>query len=91
MVQQTSLSAYEEIKPKLAKRQAEVMWLLYRSKAPLTNKEIAEILDRPINTITPRTNELVKKGLIEIRGIKVVDRRRSLAWGVADKQEKGLS
>jgi len=90
MVQQTSLSAYEEIKSKLGKRQAEVMSLLSASEYPLANREIAKILNREINTITPRVKELRELGLVESFGIKIINGRRNLAWWPVSKQQGEL-
>ncbi|MDX5586539.1 MAG: winged helix-turn-helix domain-containing protein [Aureibaculum sp.] len=62
---QTSMEAYHSNLESLGKNQFKVLQVLSKSKAPLCNKQIAEILDKPINTITPRVNELIKKGLVK--------------------------
>lgn len=60
--QETSGMAYDSVKPELGKRQRDVLRSL--QFGPKTNQEIAEYLNLPINSITPRTNELVKKGIV---------------------------
>lgn len=67
----TSLSAYyDRVKPTLANRQ-KVVFDMLRSKANWTNSELAQTLEWPINTLTPRVNELRKKGLVEESGKRV--------------------
>ena len=87
MVQTTSFLAYQEIKPKLNKRQDEVYTLLLRIGYPRTNYEIAKALGRPINAITPRTLELREKGYIEFKEYKYILERKAMAFGVKDKEE----
>ena len=60
---ETSLDAYKGIKAELGKRQTVVLDVIKHLKNP-TNVEISRYLGLPINTITPRTNELRKKGLV---------------------------
>jgi hypothetical protein len=50
--------------PHLTTRQRPVLHYLRNIGSALTNAEIAAALQRPINEITPRTNELVKQGLL---------------------------
>ena len=64
MIQQTSLLAYEDLKPSLQKREAQVLEVIKKAKAGITNNEISRYLHLPINCITGRTNTLVKKGLV---------------------------
>lgn len=63
-MRQTSIRAYNEIKQELGRRQAEVLKAL-ETLRNASDKELARELGRPINSITPRRNELVKKGLVE--------------------------
>ena len=59
----TSLDAYSEIKPELGARQKAVLdTLTYLKNA--TNTEISKYMGLPINQITPRINELRKKGRV---------------------------
>lgn len=65
MIQDTSLQTYlKNIYPNLGHRQAIVLHYLRNASVALTNAEIADALARPINEITPRTNELRKMGLV---------------------------
>tara|TARA_R110000744_G_scaffold347100_1_gene452638 strand:+ start:267 stop:527 length:261 start_codon:yes stop_codon:yes gene_type:complete len=63
MVRDTSLSAYQEIKIELGKRQQLVYDMIKKLGCP-TNLEISKFSKVPINQITPRTNELVKLGFV---------------------------
>lgn len=57
-VQETSKIAYfSEVKPTLGARQEEVM-SAFRTGKTFTNSELAAYLNWPINTVTPRVNEL---------------------------------
>lgn len=66
----TSIYAYNSILPDLSKKQKVVMGALFMLHGSATNEEIAHYLQYSINTITPRTGELLKAGLIA-RGEKV--------------------
>jgi len=83
-IRQTSLEAYKAIKPKLGARQKEVFDVLDEAAKPLTDKELSEILDRPINTVTPRRNELVKKGLIveAEKRLCTITGSKAIAWKI---------
>lgn len=85
MIQPTSLQAYNQIKPTLSYRQAQVLEYL-KTYGSSTNSEIARALGRPINCITGRMREVVKKGLV----VKI-DKRRcfvtsymAITWGLSD-------
>ena len=86
-VQSTSLNAYyNDILPKIGHKQAEVFNVIEHSRG-LTNSEIAQILGYSINRITPRTNELVKQGLV-CEGEKRpcgVTKRMAIAWVIVKK------
>lgn len=62
-MQQTSLDAYESIKPELPGRKEQVLNAL-GSIGPMSNKELSIMLNLPINQITGRTRELVKAGRV---------------------------
>jgi hypothetical protein len=66
LIQQTSLTVFLEIKDKLMPMQKKIydLFLEKQYNEGLTNIQISKILNKPINTITPRTLELRKKGLI---------------------------
>lgn len=82
-MQQTSLEAFTNLlqSGKIGERQI----LVYNTikKFPCsTDKEISKILGLPINSITPRRNELVKIGLVsewDKRACKIT-KRKSITW-----------
>jgi hypothetical protein len=57
MIRDTTLSAYIEIQPELSARQLQVFEAL-KSLGEANNLMISKFLGLPINSITPRTNEL---------------------------------
>lgn len=63
MIQQTSILAFLDLKD-LNARQQEVLNAIHQL-GTACNLDIADYLRRPINAVTPRTNELVAKGLVE--------------------------
>lgn len=78
---ETSFPAYEEVlSENLGKKQQAVMDVIVDSRIGLTNKEIAEKLGWPINTVTPRTNELVKMGWVEADGKRQINGRMAIVW-----------
>ncbi|HEY0089695.1 MAG TPA: hypothetical protein VGB37_12685 [Candidatus Lokiarchaeia archaeon] len=62
-VRATSLMAYAYVLENLGQRQLEVLKAINKIE-PCSDLDIAEYLNKPINTIVPRRNELVKKGLV---------------------------
>jgi DNA-binding MarR family transcriptional regulator len=88
MEEQTSLFSRQQLNKegKIGARQEAVRKLLMDSKEMglpgLNNREIAENLHLPINTITPRVNELRKMGFVENAGIAFdpVTKRRVMIW-----------
>ena len=86
-MQRTSLEAYTEVKKTLGRRQIEVLNAFLGGNA--TNAELADYLNRPINTITPRTNELVKKGLVKEHSKRwcAVTGHKAIAWIVRQPDE----
>lgn len=83
MIQDTSYNVYtKEVKPSLGHRQQEVLLAISMAKRPINNQELANYLHKPINVITPRTNELVKLGKVEeaFRAIYPITNRRTIYW-----------
>lgn len=80
--QETSRIAFYDIKPQVGERQKRVLEALSTFGA-MTNSEIGEKLGWPINTVTPRTNELVKKKLVREfdRRHCTVTGRQAIVWG----------
>ena len=83
-IQQTSLEAYQDIKRNLGARQQKVYDAIKTLVCP-TNLEISGYTRLPINVVTPRTNELVKKGFVKEfeRRECTVSGRMAIAWCVA--------
>ena len=86
-ITQTSMLAWFEVKPKLGEKQANVLEAL-ELKYPATDKMLAAYLGWPINCVTPRRNELVKKGkVVEARIDKDITGRKATYWKPARTQE----
>lgn len=84
-VTDTSAQVYfGEVLPRLGDKQKRVIKALQKSKRPVCNQEIAEYLGQPINTVTPRMNELVKLGMVRMAGKAVYPKtnRRVIYWGL---------
>lgn len=71
----TSLMAYEEIKPKLQNKEKAVMRVYLILNIPLTDLEVATYLGWPINCVTGRRNSLVAKGELKVTGRKLQNGR----------------
>ena len=82
--QQTSIWAFQALR-NLSGRQAAV-YNLIRHHGPISNLELAERIGLPINSITPRTNELVAKGLVREgkRGVSPITGRTVIMWEVSE-------
>lgn len=65
-VRDTSLLAYDEVQPSIGKKQALVLQTIAKAKRPVNNQELSDHLKIPINTITPRTNELLGLDKVEL-------------------------
>jgi len=87
--QATSHQAYKEIKKTLGQRQAIVLNIFEFVPYAITNSEIAARLEWTINTVTPRTNELVKKGLLKEDGKRkcTITGRTAIAWRIKRPEE----
>lgn len=83
-VQETSLEAYTSIQSELGERQTQVLKTLRSSDTPgcMNNRMIAETLDIPINSVTPRVKELREKGLVVEAGKSPCPytKRKTLFW-----------
>lgn len=83
-IQETSREAYyKDAIPKLRARQKAVYDAL-AEYGPCTNLEVAYLLHRAINTITPRMNELVKLGVVKEIGRRPCRHsgRSAITWGI---------
>lgn len=82
VVRTTSAAAYHDVKKKLGDKQKVVRDTIYKAKRPVCNQEIAQHLGQPINTVTPRVNELVKLGEVveAFKAIYPVTNRKVIYW-----------
>ena len=88
-MQDTSLSAYVAIQPRLPKKQKEVYRLLREASQQgmdMTNYELARALHWQINCVTGRVNELVKMGLVQKAGRRW--NKETQAWNIAWRTRK---
>lgn len=83
---ETSIEAYKEILETLGERQSEVLKAI-RYLEYCTNTMISKHLNLPINSITPRTNELRKKGLVIYSHTSrcPITKRRAMYWKINGK------
>lgn len=71
MVAHTSRKAYwEEVAPTLSNRHREVLRAFITRDEPMTNTELARVISRPINTITPRVKELRELGHLRLKDVR---------------------
>jgi len=82
-VQETSLDAYKGIAAELGPKRQKVL-NGFNELGSATNREVSYLLNMPINTVTPRTNELVKMGILTMMGKRVCKQggKMSIIWGV---------
>jgi hypothetical protein len=81
MIENTSLWAYAQATQNLGAKQKQVLDTL-RYFPDATNAEIAARMGIPINTVTPRTGELRKMGLVLEAGVRrcKITGNRAHAW-----------
>lgn len=65
MMRDTSLLAYESVKPTSASKR-DLVYAMLLQEGISTDQVLAFKLGWPINTVTPRRNELVKLGEVEL-------------------------
>lgn len=85
MMQQTSLLSYHQLIEEggLMPRQKKV-YEGFKRHGDHTNLEISIKVFLPINQVTPRTNELVKAGLLEKKRTRPceISGRIAIVWGI---------
>lgn len=88
-VQQTSVDAYLSILDTLSESQGAVYEYLAKN-GPASNFTIAKGLKKPINRITPRTNELVEQKLVVAVGKSLQSEtgRKVIIWDINRKEEE---
>lgn len=90
MIAETSLEAYEKVKPKINNRQKIVLDVI-KVNGAITNEGISFALGWPINQVTPRVNELRHMGMVgeEGRGMNQTGYSAKL-WSYRDPNDKKL-
>lgn len=80
-VRDTSIISFIQVKKNIGVKQTQILSAVRHLGEP-TNLEMSTFLGWPINQITPRTNELVKKGLLAEAGKRPchVSGRLALTW-----------
>ncbi|AGY37013.1 hypothetical protein FREDWARD_70 [Mycobacterium phage Fredward] len=80
-VQATSIESYRASLPELPSREAEVHDAL-QTIGPMCNREISDLLGRPINVITPAVFSLRERGLVREshRGVFEPTNRKVIYW-----------
>ena len=61
--------AYLKVREKITDNMVDVLEAIQKLQ-PCTYTDVAEYLERPLNSITNRISELVKIGLIDVRGVR---------------------
>lgn len=83
-VQETSIEAYREIKPKLNDMQERVIAVIYERPfmRDYTNRELAHFMGVDVCHVTGRTYELRQKGILVFNRKRMcsITQRRVLAW-----------
>lgn len=82
-VRDTSIAAYKDILSGLPPKRARVLGIIKREKN-VSNSELSVFLGWPINTVTPRVNELRRLGLVFGDGKRIckITGRRVHVWEV---------
>jgi predicted transcriptional regulator len=85
MIRETSKLALESIRKELGKRQEQV-YLAIKELRESNNLMISKKLNLAINVVVPRTNELVKMGLVEesYKDKCPLTKRMSIFWKVTN-------
>ncbi len=83
MTRDTSEEAFNKIKPFLGNRQ-KLIYSFFKKYGACTNLEISTWQKIPINQVTPRTNELYKKGYLTIAQKRIcsISGRTALSWRI---------
>lgn len=90
MIAETSLEAYQKVKPKINNRQRIVLDVI-KVNGAITNEGISDALGWPINQVTPRVNELRYAGFVgeEGRGMNRTGYSAKL-WSARDPNDRHL-
>lgn len=91
-VRQTSLLAYGSVKGEtISTRQKQVLEAL-EEIAPANNRQVSERSRLPINVVTPRMGELLRKNLVKCAYVaKDITGRSSMFWEPIEQIERDES
>jgi len=83
LLNQTKLESWDKTQSTLGLRQKSVYEALVRHPN-VSNRDLSIILEKPINQITPRVNELRELGLVKFSGVKFdqFTKRRVNTWSI---------
>lgn len=90
-VRATSREAFfTDVQPKLGQKQMQVYVALQMSRRPVNNQELADYLGWPINSVTPRVQELRELGKVEeaCRAVYPKTNRRVIYWQPVKREEQ---
>ena len=82
---QPRTEAYIKMRNKITENMEDVLEAI-RTLQPCTYTDVADHLERPINSITNRISELVKIGLIDVRGVREHNGYSRSLFYVCDKE-----
>ena len=79
-MRQTSIKAFFSIKNLMPKQK--VIYQVIKRRKEINNRMLSDVLNWPINTVTPRVNELVKMGVVYESTVKKDKKtgRLSIFW-----------
>lgn len=82
---QPKTEAYIKMRNKITENMEDVLEAI-RTLQPCTYTDVADHLERPLNSITNRISELVKIGLIDVRGVREYNGYNRSLFVVCDKE-----
>jgi Mn-dependent DtxR family transcriptional regulator len=87
VIQDTSLEAYKILQPKLGSMQ-NMIYNFLKVYPGSSNLDISRMLQKPINSITPRVKELRCMGLVRFSHYKtdVITNRKVMCWTVINNR-----
>ena len=81
-IAETSIMSYRELSEEDLGRRQRIVFEVLASHPDRCNRELAELLDWPINTVTPRVMELREMGAVARSGLKYdsTTKRNVMTW-----------
>ena len=90
MIQQTSLEAYIWVKQHISRRQEQILKAFKGELWGMTNKRISKKTGLPINCVTPRVQELRKKGILEYARTTTENGRKAMCWELSNNRTQTM-